>query len=43
MCDDFWDIMDAKVVCHQLGFIDAITATHNAFHGEGSGKSIIQW
>lgn len=37
VCDDYWDIMDAKVVCHQLGFVDAVTATHNARHGQGTG------
>lgn len=38
VCDDYWDIMDAKVVCHQLGYNDAIKATHNAKYGSGAGK-----
>ena len=38
VCDDFWDLTDAKVVCGQLGFADAVSAVKRAHFGQGSGK-----
>ena len=38
VCDDYWDISDARVVCRSLGFRDAFTATKDAYFGEGSGE-----
>ena len=37
VCDDFWTLPDARVVCHQLGYRDARRATRNAVHGVGIG------
>ena len=37
ICDDYWNINNARVVCHQLGYVDAVTATSNAHFGQGSG------
>ncbi|XP_022808387.1 scavenger receptor cysteine-rich type 1 protein M130-like [Stylophora pistillata] len=38
VCDDYWDIDDAKVVCRQLGFSGAAQARCCAAYGEGSGR-----
>ena len=39
VCDDDWDLVDANVVCHQLGFASAIGATKNSFFERGEYKS----
>ena len=37
VCDNNWDILDAHVVCHQLGYVDAIAATRHSHFGISSG------
>ena len=37
VCDDDWDLQDAMVVCHQLGYINATAAVGPARFGSGSG------
>ncbi|XP_030851493.1 deleted in malignant brain tumors 1 protein-like [Strongylocentrotus purpuratus] len=37
ICDDLWDLDDAKVVCRQLGFDGAVAALPQARFGQGSG------
>ena len=39
VCDDFWDLRGARVVCRQLGFVDAVSALYFAAFGQGTGKS----
>ena len=38
VCDDDWDMNDARVVCRQLGFPDAVSALGSAHFGAGSGR-----
>ena len=37
VCDDYWDIKDAQVVCRELGYHDAVAAPKEAHFGEGNG------
>ena len=37
VCDDSWDLPDATVVCHQLGYGTAVGARRHAAFGEGRG------
>ena len=39
ICDEEWDLADATVVCHQLGYLRAVEAPRSAAFGAGSGPS----
>ena len=41
ICDDNWDIQDARVICHQLGYPYAVAAPLSAHYGEGSGPILL--
>ena len=38
VCDDGWDIRDTKVVCKELGFLDAVSYQCCSRYGAGSGR-----
>ena len=39
VCNSGWDLVDATVVCHQLGYLRAVGAPRSAAFGAGSGPS----
>ena len=41
VCDDFWGLDDAHVVCKQLGFPNALQALQRASHGQGRGRIVL--
>ena len=41
VCDDYWSLIDAQIVCRQLGYRDAVKAHREAHFGEGSGDILL--
>ena len=41
MCDDYFGMSDADVVCRQLGYQTATTYYGNAYFGEGAGLIVL--
>lgn len=37
VCDDGWDLLDASVVCRELGYWTATAITNSSVYGEGAG------
>ena len=41
MCDDSWDLSDARVVCRALGYLGVSEAPRQAHYGQGTGSIIL--
>ena len=41
VCDDFWSLVDARIVCQQLGYRDVVRTHREAHFGEGSGEILL--
>eukprot|EP00057_Strongylocentrotus_purpuratus_P005597 XP_003731346.1 PREDICTED: deleted in malignant brain tumors 1 protein-like [Strongylocentrotus purpuratus] len=40
VCDDIWNLFNARVTCRMLGFVGALDAPRSAMFGQGSGDTI---
>ena len=43
VCDTWWDLRDARVVCRMLGFDGALDAPGSARFGQGSGRILLKY
>ena len=43
VCDDRWDLRDARVICRMLGFDGALEAPISARFGQGSGRVLLRY
>ena len=43
ICDYWWDLRDARVVCRMLGFDGALNAPRSARFGQGSGRILLKY
>ncbi|XP_041475666.1 deleted in malignant brain tumors 1 protein-like [Lytechinus variegatus] len=43
VCDNYWDLRDARVVCRMLGFDGALEAPRSARFGQGSGRVLLNY
>ena len=41
ICEESWDILVANVVCNQLGYPRALSATTSGYIGEGNGVACL--
>ena len=41
VCDDGWDMNNAKVICRQLGLGEAVDAKVGAYFGQGRGYTML--